>query len=443
MNAPVPPKLPYPEFPLRPHRNGQWFKSVWNPRTKKSEQFYFGSWGDDQMGERALKNPVTGWLARRDGIKAGVDNIRVSPVANAITLGELMARFLSHKQSQSRSGDLSKLTLGGYLREVRWFVEFLKPGTPVAGLRPEHFTAYVKHLVEKRKLGRFARKRVRTYLNTFLRYGAKNGWHPMPATGTDWIAPATDPDSMRLARSRAGIPDYSARILTGEEIDKLLARSQPTFKAMILLGVNCGLGPADIGRLRWDMVDLEKGRLLFPRPKTGVMRVGYLWQKTRDALRRVRSLKHNRIVLAVRGEASLVFISRKGLPYYREREIHAEVNFEGKLTKKLVGVVYDNPIGCTFGRMARELGFKGVSFYRLRHTFKTLGKKARDREALDLMMGHKDSSTGKIYDHELIGCRRIRRVARAVRRGLWPKLKPKADTRPQCPPEQLVVDVAA
>ena len=31
------PKLPYAEFPLRPHRNGQWYKSVWNPRVKKSE----------------------------------------------------------------------------------------------------------------------------------------------------------------------------------------------------------------------------------------------------------------------------------------------------------------------------------------------------------------------------------------------------------------------
>ena len=39
--------LPYAEFPLRVHRNGQWFKSVWNPRAKKSEQFYFGAWHDD------------------------------------------------------------------------------------------------------------------------------------------------------------------------------------------------------------------------------------------------------------------------------------------------------------------------------------------------------------------------------------------------------------
>jgi len=67
-----------------------------------------------------------------------------------------MARFFACKQSQSKSGDLSKPTLRGYLREVQWFVELLNPGTPVAGLKPEHFTAYMKHLVEQRRLGRFA-----------------------------------------------------------------------------------------------------------------------------------------------------------------------------------------------------------------------------------------------------------------------------------------------
>ena len=28
--AAILPPLPYPDFPLRPHQNGQWYKSVWN-----------------------------------------------------------------------------------------------------------------------------------------------------------------------------------------------------------------------------------------------------------------------------------------------------------------------------------------------------------------------------------------------------------------------------
>jgi hypothetical protein len=85
----TPPKLPRADFPLRPHRNGQWYKSVWNSRTRKTEQFYFGSWHDDRKGERALKDPQIGWLARRDAIKAGVDNPRVEPVSGSdMALGD-------------------------------------------------------------------------------------------------------------------------------------------------------------------------------------------------------------------------------------------------------------------------------------------------------------------------------------------------------------------
>ena len=70
------PPIPYPEFPLRPHPNGQWCKSVWNPRTRRSELKYFGTWRDDLAGERALNDPANGWLARRSLIKSWVDQLR-------------------------------------------------------------------------------------------------------------------------------------------------------------------------------------------------------------------------------------------------------------------------------------------------------------------------------------------------------------------------------
>lgn len=413
------PKLPYPEFPLRCHRNGQWYKSVWNPRSKRSEQFYFGAWSDDPDGERAIKDPQIGWLARRDAIKAGIDNVRVNTlVPDDLTLGELMGRFLTFKRGKVTSGELSLATLDGYLKEVQAFVAFQKANLPSGRLRPEHFTAYARHLVEHRKLGRHARKRVITYINTFLRYGAKNDWISMPNAGTDWVAPATDRDSMRMAKARAGAKDFSTRIVSGKEIDDLLARAQPAFKAMILLGINCGFGPADLGRLHWIMIDLDRGQVCFPRPKTGVLRHGYLWPRTRRALLRVRTLKHNKEALTREGEGALVFITRKNLPYYREREVHRFVEVDGQKVKKIVGVKVDNAVLRTFGRMVRELNLEGLTFYRLRHSFKTLGKKARDKEALDLMMGHKDTSTGKIYDHEEIEWSRIKRVARVVKRQL-------------------------
>ena len=63
------PPLPYPDFPLRPHQKGSWYKSAWNRRLKKTEQFYFGSWKDDPKGERAQRSGNR--LARPQGRDQG------------------------------------------------------------------------------------------------------------------------------------------------------------------------------------------------------------------------------------------------------------------------------------------------------------------------------------------------------------------------------------
>jgi integrase len=331
-----------------------------------------------------------------------------------------MGRFLVHKRNQVVAGELAPRTMGEYFEEVTRFVEFMKLGTPASGLRPEHFSAYMQHLVRQRKLGRHARKRVRAYVNCLLHFGSKNGWYAMPPTGIDWIAPATDVESMRVARARAGVEDHSDRIVTGTEARRLLKRASPTFRALILLGLNCGLGPADLARLRWKMFNLGSGRMIYPRHKTGVMRVGYLWKSTRKALRRLRTLKYNRLALERDGDRALVFVTRENRPLYREVEVFKEIVVDGQLVRKLAGVRVENAVSNTFGRMCRDLSLQGVSFYRLRHTFRTLGARARDREALDAMTGHKDRSTAGVYQHETVSWTRVKRVALRVRRSLWP-----------------------
>ena len=131
-----------------------------------------------------MSDPETGWLVRRDAIKAGIDNPRVTALANGeLTLGELMARFLVFKRDEAKAGELSMFTLGDYLSEIELFVSFMKTATPAAGLRPEHFGAYMQHLIEVRKLGRHARKRVRAYVTAMFRYGSATGWLSLPTMG--------------------------------------------------------------------------------------------------------------------------------------------------------------------------------------------------------------------------------------------------------------------
>lgn len=410
-----PPPKPRPDFPLFAHRGGQWRKDIWE--NGRSVPYYFGSWDDDPKGERALRD----WVERKDAIKAGLDKLRTGRAAvGDITLDDLSAKFLASMRLEMTSGGISLTHYGSILREVQWCVQHMGERAVVNALQPQDFSVLAGLLVKgdgaRKPQGIHARKRIIAVIRAMFNWGDGNGLHKKLNYGTDFVTPDTSPQALRKAKVRAGKQDFSKRIVTGGEIDKLLERAQAQFKAIILLSVNCGLGPADLGRLRWHMLDLENRRLTMPRGKTGEERHGFLWKKTVAALKRVQTLKHNAKALAREGQQALVFITRKGLPMYRE----VETVKDGVST----GVKIDNAISGTFSKMAKELELAGVTQYRLRHTFKTLGKKARDPDALNFMMGHAERTTGKTYDHEEISWKRVRRVARVIHGRLWRKPKP-------------------
>jgi integrase len=394
---------PTPGFPLFVHPNGQWAKKV------KGKPYYFGTWKDDRKGRAALQE----WLARKDAIEAGRDRLPAAPVTDGMTLGALMRLFLEHKTKAWKSAkEISGATLHDYLNDLRDFVDVMGVGVVVATLGPSDFTHYADKLIE-RNLSRTTRARIIGYVKAMLNYGADNGMYPRPNFGTAFKKPDTSPEAIRQEKARAGKADYSRRIVTGEEITLLTDNAAPSLKAIILLSINCGMGPADVGRLRWRDIDMDTGTLNLPRGKTGVDRRSYVWKVTRKALRRVAKLKYNKAAIEKQGREALVFIGRNNLPLYREEEIIK--------AGRLVGIRCSTAISSMFGKLAKELKLEGVTIYRLRHTFKTLGKKARDRDALSLAMGHKEPGIGRIYDHEEIGLKRLRRLAIIVKRQLWPK----------------------
>lgn len=399
------PTKPYPEFPLTPHPNGQWVKKI------KGDLYYFGRWHEDRQGKAALAD----WLSRKDAIYAGLDALRVTAVNDAMTIGRLMGMFLQAKRTAMLAKELSPATYADYLAELQAFTNATGTDAQVAKLKPEHFAKYGEILTTTRKLGRHARRRTLAYIKAMLNWGAENGYYPPPTYGIGFAAPDTRPDAIRQAKAREGKADHSKRIVTGDEITCLVDNANTQFRAAILLGVNCGLGPADVGRLRWRHIDLETGQLNMPREKTGRERQGYLWKKTREALKAVTSLKHNAAAIQKEGADALVFLTRTGRPMYREQEIIRD--------GVSVGVRIDQAISPEFWKLAKRLKIQGATHYRLRHTFKTLGKKARDHDALDLCMGHRDQSTGGVYDHEEIEFSRIKKVAKVVYRKLWPKPK--------------------
>ena len=74
-------------------------------------------------------------------------------------------------------------------------------------------------------------------------------------------------------------------------------------KAMTLLGINCGLGNQDVALLRKKNIDMKKGWLDFPRPKTGIPRRVPLWAETIAAIRRVVKIRKRRKEKAAGQEA--------------------------------------------------------------------------------------------------------------------------------------------
>jgi integrase len=169
-------------------------------------------------------------------------------------------------------------------------------------------------------------------------------------------------------------------------------------RAMVLLGINAGFGMADCGRLPLSALDLDGGWVDFPRPKTGIPRRCPLWPETVQAIREA---------LADRKEpknpdyAGLVFLTAQGRPWHKEDA--------------------SSPMCFKVGQLLKKLGIngrKGLGFYTLRHTFRTVADEAKDQPAADYIMGHEVPHMSSVY-RETISDERLRAVTDHVRGWLF------------------------
>jgi integrase len=184
-----------------------------------------------------------------------------------------------------------------------------------------------------------------------------------------------------------------------EEIRTMLDAANPTLKAMILLGVNCGFGPSDLARLPMTAIDLKAGWIDYPRPKTGVHRRCPLWKETREAIKTYLKTRPEPKDKKYEGR---LFLTKFGGPFARDD-------------------VSDNGIiGGEFLRLAKRLGLHrhGLGIYTLRHVFETVGGESKDQVAVNHVMGHSDGTMASVY-REGISDDRLRDVANHVRKWLF------------------------
>jgi integrase len=170
-----------------------------------------------------------------------------------------------------------------------------------------------------------------------------------------------------------------------------------TMRAMILLGLNCGYGNSDCGKLKIDNLDLEGGWVNYPRPKTGIDRRCPLWPETVQAIKEALA---ERPEPKDKADAQLVFVTKYGAGWDKDH--------------------YASPITHEMRKVMDTAGINGHrNFYTLRHTFRTVADEAKDQPAVDFIMGHARDDMASVY-RERIGDERLKAVADHVRRWLFP-----------------------
>ena len=357
------------DFPLRWHPRGGWCKKICGRVTY---------WGQVTPDEALAK-----YLHERDYLENG----ETPPAydSDAIKIKELCNEFLASKEAKVESGELTQRSWDDYKRTCDHVLKHFGHNRAVANLRPidfERFRAYLSkgrglvalshEITRTRGLFKFAHKM--QLIEHSVRYGES---FDKPSKG-----------KLRTIRNDAGRQDF-----THEEAYQLLEATSGQLHAMVLLGLNCGLGNSDLTRLSIDNLDVKGGWLNYPRPKTGARRRSALWKETVKALQ----------------------------PFIDGRT-------EGRVfTTKYLNPWSASAITHEFRKVLVALGMTKTqrSFYGLRRTFRTIADQLHDNGACDLVMGHiSDSTMGGHYTQH-IDDDRLLRVANHVHQKVLIDGKPK------------------
>jgi integrase len=370
----TPPAKPRPDFPLFAHRSGQWCKTI------KGKHHYFGTWDDPQAAEKR-------YAAERDDLYAG----RTPSRGDGLNLVDLCNAFLTAKTKQKAAKELTEAEFIKYKKMCERVLRVFGRTTHVSNLRPADFEMLRADFAKKHSpvtlTGDIARTRAMfAYCASTFEIHAKYG------------NSFSKPSKTVLRRVRAAKP---RKLFTAAEVRTILDHADIQMKAMVMLAINCGFGNDDVTHLTTNHVDLQGKWVNYHRKKTGVDRRCALWTET---------VKSIRDALASRPEPKLA-----------EHKHHIFITKYGSIWSPKS--VTDSPISNEMGKLLTALGIKreGVNFYALRHTFETVARDTRDRDAIDAVMGHLQSDIGSHYNEGTVSDVRLKDVSDHVRKWLFPR----------------------
>ena len=383
------PSKPSPDFPLTPHPSGRWCKKI------RGKIYYFGPGGDpdpavalDQANAALAK-----YLEQKDRLQSGMTT---TDNRAELTVFTLCGKFLTTKKRMMESGELSVHTYNDYARICKLLVRAFGKHRLVADLRPDDFerlrTRMAKNLSPVTLGNRMNKVRV------VFNYGDKSD---LMTDKMKFGEGFKRPSKKTLRRHKQ---EQGPKMFEAEEIRGMVEAAGQPLKAMILLGINCGFGNADVGTLPMKPLDLAGGWVNYWRTKTGIGRRCPLWPETVEAIEewltarpRPKNEEH----------AGLVFLTAKGDTWAKETS--------------------DNPISKETRKLLDALGINGHrNFYCLRHTLQTIGDEARDFLAVRAIMGHVGADIADVY-REKVSDERLLAVADHVRAWLFPAPESRGD----------------
>ena len=386
------PRKPYSDFPLTPHRNNQWCKKI------RGKVWFFGVVTDP---DAALQK----YLAERDEIQAGRDPRRGAAAARVspgeLTVAEVCNLFLSRQEERSQRGEITRQHFNDCVKACQRLVGHVGRYHRAASMLPADFAAYKATFPQSWGV-EMASGHIQKIRSVF-RWAAEAGILPtIPVFGVDFRKPnATTKRRERQKRQamRGGRLDFTAA-----EAKLLVDGSDGWLRACILLGLNAGFGNADCGRLSTQFFDVDSGWYDLPREKTGIERRFPLWPETAEAIR--EAMRH-RPIAKHDGDDKLCFLTSHGMPVIPAAATDGNSYRGGALCQ-------------AFAKLTKRLKIDrpGRGFYSLRRTFETVAGESRDQPAVDLVMGHADTSMAAVY-RQGISDTRLADVCGLVRQWLF------------------------
>ncbi len=367
---------PRPDFPLFPHDPTNPQRSRWAKKIRGSLVYFGKVLPDDPQGEKALAL----WLDQKDALLAGR---KPRAHVEGLTVGDLCNLWLEWKDARVRTGELSHRTLEQYKSLARIIIETFGRERAADDPGPEDFAKLRAVYAERWGPGHLATGVIIT--RSIWNWGYQDGKLKAPQQfGAAFSKPGAK--AIRQQKLAAG-----PRMFTPEEVKALLAHASVNMRAMLLLGVQAGIGNTDLALAPIDAADLETGWLNLPRAKTAIPRRIPLWPETVAAIRDV--LAHRPTPKP--GAEHLLFVTAKHNSY------------EGKRR--------GNPIWQEFRKTAAAAGVTGRTFYDARRTFATVADGAKDPAAVSAIMGHapKSGDMAAVY-RQMVSDERLRAVVDVV-----------------------------